>query len=72
VGEVVVVGVADGLRTVVCAGFAEQVVDVGFDGGLGDVEPRRDLGVGQAGGDQGEDLGLPGGQPVRQRRGCER
>jgi hypothetical protein len=30
---VVVVGVVDGLRPVVCAGLGEQVVDVGFDGG---------------------------------------
>jgi hypothetical protein len=35
---VVPVGIADGLCAVVEPGFGEQVVDVGLDGGFGDVE----------------------------------
>ncbi len=54
-------GVGDGLGAVVQAGLAEQVVDVGLDGGLGDVEPRGDLGVGEAGCNECEDLVLSGG-----------
>ncbi len=44
---------------------------MGFHGGFGQAEPFGDLGVGQAGGDLGEDLAFPRGQLFhlgRQRR----
>jgi hypothetical protein len=37
---------------------------MGLDGRSGDDEPIANLGVGQAAGDEGEDLGEPAGQVV--------
>jgi hypothetical protein len=45
---------------------------VRLDRGLGDVDTRRDLLVGQSGRDQRQHLGLPGRQPVRQRSARDR
>ena len=50
----VLVGVADGLGAVAGAGLGEDPVDVRLDGGVAEVEAPGDLGVAQAGGEQGE------------------
>ena len=57
------VGVADGLGAVAGAGLGEDPVDVGFHGGVADEELLGDLGVAEAGGEQGEDFGFAGGEP---------
>ena len=62
----VAVGVGDGLCAVSTAGLGEDAVDVGLHGGFADEQPRGDLGVGQAGGNELEDLGLALGQAVGQ------
>jgi hypothetical protein len=43
--EVVLVGVADGLGAVAGAGFVEDPVDVGLDGGVAEDQLVCDLGV---------------------------
>ena len=58
------VGVADGLGAVACAGLGEDVIDVRFDGCAADHERGGDLGVGEAGGDEFEDFDLAGGRVV--------
>jgi hypothetical protein len=55
-GEAVAVGVADGLGAVAGADLGEHVVDVALYRCLADEQALGDLGVGQAGRDQGEDL----------------
>jgi HAD superfamily hydrolase (TIGR01509 family) len=60
-GYSVLVGVADGLCTVTCAGLGEDVVDVGLDGRVADDERGGDFGVRQAGRDQPEDLSFARG-----------
>jgi hypothetical protein len=50
------VGVTNGLGAVACAGFREDVVDVCFDCRAADDECGGYLGVGEAGGDESEDL----------------
>jgi len=50
----VLVGVADRLGAVAGADLRQQVVDVALHRGLADHEAGRDLGVGQADGDEGE------------------
>ena len=62
-GEVVLVGVADGLGAVGGADFGVDVVDVGFDGCFADEELLGDFGVGVSGGELGEDFGFAGGEP---------
>lgn len=47
-----------GLDPVPAAGLVEHVADVGLHGREREVQPRGDLGVGQPGADQGEDVGL--------------
>jgi hypothetical protein len=44
--------------------LVEEVVDVGLDGALADEQGGGDVGVGEAAGDEGEHLGLPGGEPA--------
>jgi hypothetical protein len=56
VDEAGVVGGDDELDAVACAEFHEQAADVGFDGGLADVQAGCDLGVGVAEADEGQDL----------------
>jgi hypothetical protein len=63
------VGVADGLGSVGGAGFGEDVVDVGLDGGEADDKSAGDLGVAAPGSDQRQDLGLARGELVGQRPG---
>jgi hypothetical protein len=46
------VGDDDQLRAVMRTELGQQRADVGLDGGHGDVQGVRDLGVGQAAGDQ--------------------
>src|SRR4051812_41100261 len=56
---------ADARRGLAAAGHAElleEVVDVVLDGRHLDVQPRRDLLVGEALVDQLDDLDLPGGE----------
>jgi hypothetical protein len=64
----VAVGVAGGLGAVAGADLGEHVVDVAFYRCLADEQVLGDLGVGQAGRDQGEDLGLAGGEAVGEGR----
>src|ERR1700689_3465224 len=61
-----VVGIADGLSSVAGTDFPEQMVDVAFDSGFGDVQVVGDVGVGEAAGDGPEDVGLAGGEVVGQ------
>ena len=53
------VGGHDQLGTVAGAEFSQQPADVGLGGGHGDVQRLRDLRVGQAAGDQGQDFAFP-------------
>ena len=68
-GQAVGVGVDDGLGAVAGADLGEDVVDVALDRGGGDHEALGDLGVGQALGDQGQDLDLARGEVVGRVRG---
>ena len=61
--EAVRVGVPDGLGPVAQAGLREQVVDMALHGRLGDVQPKRDLGVREPGADQRDDLELAAVRP---------
>ena len=45
-------------------GFLEDVIEVEFDGALGDAEAVGDFFVGEAFGDEGEDLMFAGGEGV--------
>jgi hypothetical protein len=58
-GDSVLVGVADCLGAVACAGLGEDVVDVRLDRRAADHERGGDLGVGEAGGNEFEDFDLP-------------
>ncbi len=57
-GEAGADGQDGGLHPVPAAGLVEDVADVGLHGGQRQVQPCGDLGVAQAGADQGEDVGL--------------
>ena len=50
----------DGLHAVAQAQLAQQAVDVRLDGCLGQVQARGDLSIGQAFGDEQQDLTLAG------------
>jgi hypothetical protein len=45
--------------------LGQQVPDVGFHGGVAQVEELCDVGIGQSTGDEGEDLALPLGYPLQ-------
>jgi hypothetical protein len=67
------VGEDDGLGAVAQGELGEYPADVGLHGLLGDDEGVGDLGVGQAPGDEFEDLGLARGEAVQaQRRAAAR
>ena len=66
----VLVGVDHGLHPVPEAELAEQVGHVALGCGLGDHERGGDLGVGEAAGDQLQDLALPLGEGVDARSGA--
>ena len=61
----------DGLDPVADTELAQQARDVAFDGGLADEEPAGELGVGQAAGEQPQDLGFPAGQCRQRGRGFD-
>src|SRR5664279_4057352 len=62
-GEAVRGGEGGELGATGAAGLAEQRFQVAFHGAGGDVEAVGDLWVGSPGGDQGQLVGLPGGDP---------
>lgn len=62
VNEAALEGEGGGVGAVGDAELAEQAVDVGFDGGLGDVEVGGDLFVGAAGDDAFEDTEFARGE----------
>src|SRR6185437_13010120 len=67
-GEAVLVGEGDGLGAVASVDLGEQVVDVALDRAFADDKALGDLGVGQAGRDEGQHLGFPGGESGWERR----
>src|SRR5262245_9386430 len=60
-----VIGEYDSLDAVTEAELLQDVLDVGLDGRLADVELPPDLRVGQAVGDEPEDVLLSGGELVQ-------
>src|SRR5258708_6807231 len=62
------VGGDDELGAVARIEFHEQAADVGLGGGEADVQLGRDLGVGQAEPDQGQDFALPFGYRLQHGR----
>src|SRR3954453_19766707 len=63
------VRVDDGLRAVAQAQLGQHTCDVRLDGGLAEYELGRCLGVGEATGEEDEDVQLTRGE-LRQCRGC--
>ena len=62
-------GARDGLDPVGRAELARDRVDVGLDGAHGHEQLGRDLAVGAAAGDEGQDLQLAGGERLDQAAG---
>src|SRR5215469_5222570 len=65
------VGEDDGLDPVADSELAQQARDVALDGGLADEESTGEFGVGQAAGEQPQDLGFPAGQFRQPDRGFD-